>query len=181
MQIPPKLLLILGCALLLAACSNVQIDNSSKNSVIVTVDGAQHDLGAGERKSIKLSAGQHSLKIRDVTGKSLADTTFSLAEGGLINAGGGEYVIWKTLYGLQKDRATLLHEEWVEMDSTEFFGDFKLIGPKTSFVEQTWDHNLDQDFPTSQKLLIFSDFVIESKLFREKDFKAEYRRMSTPQ
>lgn len=148
---------------------------------MVTIDGKSYDLPPGGRQNISLDQGKHSLVVKDVTGKPIQDTSFQVNKAGIVNAAKGEYVIWKTLYGMQKNREVLLKEEWVEMDSTEFFGDFELLGPEIPFLESNWNYGLDDAFPAAQKLMIFSDFVVESKVFREIEFKNEYRRIAAPQ
>ena len=176
-----SLLLPLSALILLfglSACGNVTIDNQANFSVSVEVGEDVFEVPAGGRTNASIGEGEHALKISDVTGKVLADTTIRVRDGGLINAGGGEYVGWRLLYGMQKDRETLLKEEWVELDSTEYFGDFKLLGPKDFYVEKFWDHGLDERFPDSKSLLLSSDFSIETKLFRESDFETAYQNMA---
>lgn len=162
--------------LLVSACGNVELDNPSETSVSVKVGGENYDLAPGGRQTIKLDPGDHPITIKTVTGEMLADTTIRVREGGVINAGKGNYVIWRDLYGLQANRATLLNEEWVELDSVEYFGDFKLIDSTHVYVESTWHFGLAQTFPSSQKLMIFKDFVIDSKIFRQTEFVKEYNR-----
>lgn len=167
-------LFMCGWALFLSACGNVEVDNAAPQSVTLQVGEHTLDLAPGAREQIKLPSGDHALRISTKAGEALADTTIRVREGGLINAGGTHYLIWRDLYGLQKNRGTLLNEEWVEMDSVEYFGDFKQIGPEQVYVESTWTYGLNESFPVSKNLMIFKDFVLESKVFRQSEFVTEY-------
>ena len=170
----PFILLLL--TLLVTACGNVEIDNSSDRSVNVKIGEDAYTLAPGSRQKVKVSAGDQRLVISNSKGEVQSDTTIRIKEGGVINAGKGNYVIWRDLYGLQANRETLLNEEWIELDSVEYFGDFKLIDSSHVYVESNWSYGLEQNFPNSQKLMIFKDFAIESKVFRQSDFVSEYNR-----
>ena len=175
---PYSLLFAAILVLFLNGCTNLAIDNAGATAVTVDIDGQSIEVPAFSTVDAKFEAGQHSLRITDVTGKVLCDTLFQLAKAGMINASGSRYINWKLLYGLQADRATLLQETKTEIDSTTYFGEFTLYGEKSRYIERNWDYDINTPLPETQPLLIFSDFKIQSKLFRLADFKQEYLRMS---
>ena len=171
-----SILILAALTGLLISCGNIEIDNGSNLTLLVKVGDHNLELGPGERENITCKPGEYTLHIQQHTGELLTDTTISVRKAGLINAGATTYVIWRDLYGLQGDRETLLNEAWVEMDSVEYYGDFKQINPEQLYVESTWDYGLEESFPTSKSLMIFKDFSLKSKIFRQTDFVNEYSR-----
>lgn len=169
------LILLTGCG------GNILLDNPRDTAVTFVFDGStHHDVPAQSHTSISLEAGQHQVEVRDVSGSVLADTTFKLkadAEG-LVHSGATNYLVWRQLYGLQKDRKTLLNERWVEFDSIRAFGDLKVYPKSWLFVEKSWDLSLEDELPTSKTLYMTDDFSIESKLFRTPEFISTYKNMS---
>jgi len=164
------LLLLLGCG-----SGNVVLDNPRSEAVEFIFDGGSAtEVAGGSSSSISLDPGSHQVTVKS-NGSILADTTFDLKEAGLVHAGSSRYVIWKQLYGLQKDRATLLSERWVELDSIRVYGDFTVYEPEWLFIENDWELDLDEDLPESVTLYITDDFKIESKIFREADLITTYR------
>lgn len=164
-------------ALALASCgSNVMLDNPRGEAVVFTFDsGDAHMLNAGEMKDISLSAGNHTVTVKGQNGQVLADTHFTVKEGGLVHSGGSNYVVWRQLYGLQTDRKTLLHEDWTLIDSTKFFGDFKVYPHNWLYIESNWTLGLEETMPETQALYVTKDYKLESKVFREADFVTTYR------
>lgn len=168
--------------LLLAACGspNITLDNpATDDAVTFEFDGNdKHHVDAGKMEQISLSPGSHKLTLTwDKAGKAL-DTTISVKEGGIVQSGKGNYVVWRQLYGVQTERKTLLNEDWAMVDSTRFFGDFKLYSPSDVYIEKNWTLGLEEELPESRTLFVTNDFKVESKIFREKDFVATYRRMA---
>lgn len=171
------LLTLLGLALMLLGCTpNVVLDNPRDEGVTFTFDKeTKYKLGPHESGEIKLEPGEHHVRVVGRGDTLFGDTTFTLREAGIVHSGGASYLTWRQLYGLQTDRATLLNEAWVEIDSARAFGDFKLHAPQALFLEKIWDYGLDEQFPESRTLMVTSDFVVESKVFRAQEFLAAYR------
>ncbi|HHG85521.1 MAG TPA: hypothetical protein ENJ82_12310 [Bacteroidetes bacterium] len=172
----------LSLLLFLAGCSgNIVLDNPRDVAVTFIFDGnSQHDLAANSSSTIDLEAGKHRVEVRSVGGEILGDTTFQLkADGeGLVHSGGSNYLIWRQLYGLQKDRKILLNERWVEFDSIRAFGDLKVYPKSWLFVEKSWDLGLEDELPASKTLYMTDDFSIEAKLFRTPEFIKTYKGMA---
>lgn len=173
-------LLILVSVLTLTSCGdgNVTLDNARAESVTFAIDGENHRVDANSRKKIQLDPGNHTAQIALTNGEAIGEKAFDLKEGGVLHAGGSEYIIWRQLYGLQSNRKDLLNEEWLKLDSLKVFGDFKQFPEDFFFIEKTWDHDLEDEFPESQSLYITSDFSIESKIFREDELIDTYRSLS---
>jgi hypothetical protein len=167
-------------ALLAAGCGgNVTLDNARPVAVTITFDGSDaHELAPGEQKVVSLSAGSHALVVKDAQGTVLGDTAIQVKEGGLVHAGGDNYVVWRQLYGLQTERKTLLNEDWVMLDSTKFFGDIKVYGPDVLYLEKSWDLGLEEPMPEATAMYITKDYQVESKVFRGTDFVKTYRQMA---
>ncbi len=164
-------------ALLLLGCSsgNVVLDNPGAETATFTFDGGEsHTVEANGQTSISLEAGSHQVAVK-LGDSTVADTTFDLKNGGIVHSGQSRYVIWKQLYGLQNDRATLLNERWADLDSIRVFGDFTIYEPEWIFFEENWDYGLDDEFPESKTMYITEDFKIESKVFRSKDMITYYK------
>lgn len=172
-----QFLTLLGLALLIVGCApNVVLDNPRDEAVTFTFDKTtSYKLGPHESGEIKLDAGEHHVRVVGRGDTLFGDTTFTMREGGIVHSGGSSYLIWRQLYGLQDNRATLLNEDWVEIDSARAFGDFKVFGPRELFLEKTWDYGLSEALPESKTLMVTSDFAVESKVFRAKEFLATYR------
>lgn len=169
--------------LLLSACGgNVILDNPREVPVSFEFDGAEeYEVGTGDMAEISLDPGRHTVVVKTQDGEVVGDTTFNLKEEGIVHSGASTYVVWRQLYGLQNDRATLLNEKWVEFDSVKSYGDFKIYQPEGLFLEKTWEYDLQDELPNSQSLYINKDFVVESKVFRSKDFVETYREMAKQQ
>jgi hypothetical protein len=175
------IILGIGLALvMLSGCgSNVVLDNPSDEGAVFTFDGAdEYVLNPGERKEVSLSAGSHKVVVKRDKAGVVADTTFSLKEGGLVHSSASDYIVWRQLYGVQSDRKSLLNEDWVMVDSTRFFGDIKVYPRNVVFIEQNWTIGIDQAMPESQALYVTKDFQVESKIFAAPDFVKTYREMS---
>lgn len=167
-------------AVLIAGCSgNMTLDNPRAESVEFVIDGSQtHAVPGNSTELISVDPGSHTVRVIGQTGEVIADTSFNLREEGILHSGASTYVVWRQLYGLQKDRKALLNEQWVEFDSVRTFGDFKVYSPEWVFIEKSWDYGLEDPLPDAQTLYITSDFLLESKVFRAKDFVNTYRNMA---
>ena len=168
-------MLVLGCG------GNIVLDNPGNDAVVFTFDEKdKFEVPAHGMQTISLEAGDHKVVVKSMVGAVLADTSFRLAEGreGLVHSGASEYLVWRQLYGLQKDRKTLLNERWVEFDSIKAFGDIKVYPESWLFIEKSWDLGLADDLPESKNLYITKDFEIESKIFRAKEFVKTYKGMA---
>ena len=172
-----KIPLIFLTALLLLGCGggNVVLDNARTEAVTFSFKGGETvEVEAEGRSSIDLEPGTHEVEIK-LGDSVVADTSFKLKTGGIVHSGGSRYVIWKQLYGLQNDRATLLNEKWVEVDSIRVYGDFTVYEPEWIFLEENWEYGLDDDFPESKTMYVTEDFQIESKVFRSQDMITYYK------
>jgi hypothetical protein len=166
--------------LLLAGCgSNVVLDNPRKEAVVFSFDGnTEYTVAAGAQQEISLDEGKHQVTVKNDAGQVLGDTTFNLKDEGIVHAGGSDYVVWRQLYGVTKDRKTLLNEDWTMVDSTKYFGDIKVYPASWLFLDKNWDIPLAEKMPESQALYVNKDYEIQSKVFRAEDFVATYREMS---
>jgi hypothetical protein len=178
-----KYLLAFLCVAFSACSNNIVLDNPSSAPVTFKIDeGEAVEVPAQSQKEISLDAGRHHIQV---SGQSVVerDTNIQVKEGGIIHCGFSNYLIFKQLYGLQKDRKTLLHERWVEFDSSKVFGDIRLFPAQELYIEKAWDHGLDEALPESQTLLISNDFKILSKVYRSVEFLQETQKTqgnSTP-
>lgn len=168
--------------LMLSGCGgNVVLDNPRNEKVIFAFDGSNnHEVAAGESANIDLEPGDHKVEIRNSAGEVLADTTFNLKQDGeaLVHSGASSYLVWRQLYGLQDNRKTLLNEMWVEFDSVKAFGDIKVYPPGWLYVEKTWNLGLEDEMPDAKTLYMTSDFKIETKVFRSREFVETYKRLA---
>lgn len=171
---------LLSGILFLTGCGgNMVLDNPRMQAVVFTFgDGSEYEVGASSSSVINLEPGEYSVSVTTSGGDAIGDTTFKLKESGLLHSGAGNYVVWRQLYGLQKERKTLLNERWVEFDSIRAFGDLKLYPSDWLYIEKNWDYDLDEPLPDAQSLYISSDWVIESKVFRSKEFIETYRELA---
>ncbi|MEM7035622.1 MAG: hypothetical protein AAF570_01510 [Bacteroidota bacterium] len=170
------------CLLFLAGCGgNIVLDNPREEAVVFTFNSTDgHEVAAQTSATISLDPGTYRVEVTDKSGEVLGDTTFKLSDGkeGIVHSGGSNYLVWRQLYGLQKDRKTLLNERWVEFDSIRTYGDFKVYPKSWLFIEKNWDHDLNTPLPESRNLHITKDFVIEAKVFRTDDFIETYRKLA---
>ena len=164
---------LLLTAILSSCGDNVVIDNQGDSPVAVEIGRTRHELGPHSSISVKLKPEQFHVKI--TAGDSiLKEGDIVVEKGGIVNASSEPLILWKELYGLQKDRSSLLDEQDVELDSITYRGDFTVLTPSQVYVEKDWDKDLDQAFPESKPLMVFSDFIIISKVFRKEDFVTTY-------
>ncbi len=171
-------------ALVIVGCGegNVMLDNPRPVSVKFQFDnGESFELGSHGHEAVHLEPGTHRVEIVTKAGEQLGDTSFQLKDKAIIHSGASTYLVWRQLYGLQTDRATLLNERWVEFDSMRAFGDFRVFPASQMVVEGNWDFGLFEDLPDSETMYITTDFDIKSKVFRAKDFVETYQAMAEEQ
>ncbi|MEY3444912.1 MAG: hypothetical protein RLZZ519_3193 [Bacteroidota bacterium] len=165
----------------LSSCGggNVMLDNpNTQDAATFVIDGTEeYNLQPGEMKKISLSEGSHKVVAKGEKAGPLFESEINVKEGGVIHAG-GNYVVWRQLYGVQTDRKSLLNEDWVMIDSTKFLGDLKLYPDSISYIEKNWTLGLDEEMPETQALYITKDYKVESKIFRQADFIATYRALA---
>jgi hypothetical protein len=170
--------LLLLPALWLGACEkgNVELDNSSDQTLRIAIDELRYSVGPNSFAKVELPTGPHRVTVRNEANEIIADTTIRIIEGGLINLAGGEYLIWTDLYGNPELRKTKLNEEWIDIGDQSYFGEFERVDPEQLYVEREWDYGLEEPFPkdllgwemTQEK------WVIKRKLFREADLVDAY-------
>jgi hypothetical protein len=179
MKLNLSFLLLAGLSLLGLGCSkgNVDLDNGGSQTLSVVIDQVSYVLPPRTGQLIELAPGPHTLEIRDSSGKTMDQTSFRIAEGGLINAARSPYIIWTDLYGDPALRATKLREEWIEIGKNSYFGEFERLDPEQYYVEKKWDYGLTEPFPDD--LLGWEvtrdKWIVKKKLFREPDMVAAYQ------
>lgn len=165
----------------LSSCGggNVMLDNpNTEEGVIFTIDGSEeHSLRPGEMKAISLGEGQHKVAVKGEKTGPLFESDFLVKEGGILHSG-GNYIVWRQLYGVQTDRKSLLNEDWVMIDSTKFLGDLKLYPDSIHYIEKNWTMGLDKELPESEALYITKDYKVESKVFRQDQFIETYKALA---
>lgn len=163
-----------------SSCSekNSLIDNGATETRTVELDGVKYDLAAGKSEAIDLVAGEHKLSVKDVAGTALLDTTFTANGPGIVNAGPEGYVLWKLFYGLAKDRENAMKEDWTEIDSVKYFGEFKYYPPGTPYISKVYDLGPDEPVESEKNLVITKDYKVVRKLFRMEDFVKKYAEIS---
>lgn len=171
-------LMLLLTALAWGGCNqgNIDMDNSSDQDLIVLIDELQYDMKAESYTKIKLEKGVHTLIVQDASGKVLEEDSFRVYEGGLINLGKTNYLIWVDLYGDPELRKTKLEEDWLDIGEQSFFGQFERLDPSKLYVEQKWDYGLDDAFPDDLLgwQMTQERWIIKRKLFRETEFVQAY-------
>ncbi len=162
------------------SCShNVVIDNAGDQPATVEIGNVKYEIESKQSLEISLDPGEYRISVTSGDGSGKRDTTVDIAEGGLINAGGGKYLVWKLLYGIADSTRDLITEKRVVLDSVIYKGDIAFIGPKILFVEKSWGLGLEEEFPEDKTLLVTEDYEVVSKIFRKKEFIETYRSFSS--
>ena len=173
----PWLLLFLS-ALAWVGCNqgNIDLDNASDQDLIVQIDELTIEMQKGTYKQIQLDNGMHKLSLQDASGKVLEETSFKVYEGGLLNLGKTNYLIWVDLYGDPELRKTQLDEDWMDIGNQSFFGQFERLDPSKIYVEKKWDYGLDEAFPDDLLgwQMTQERWIIKRKLFRQTEFVDAY-------
>ncbi|MEM7368244.1 MAG: hypothetical protein AAF587_06545 [Bacteroidota bacterium] len=174
----PKLLLILA-TLAWGGCNqgNIDMDNSSDQDLIVNIDELSYNMKAGQYTRIQLDKGVHKLVLQDEEGKVLEEESFRVYEGGLLNLGKNNYLIWVDLYGDPELRKSKLEEDWLDIEGDSYFGQFERLDPSKIYVERKWDYGLDDAFPDDLLgwQMTQERWIIKRKLFRESEFIEAYK------
>ncbi|MEL6675032.1 MAG: hypothetical protein AAFR61_22685 [Bacteroidota bacterium] len=169
----PFCLLVMG----FVACDegNVDLDNTSEETLVVSIDELQYVLRGGEYRHIQLEPGRHSIIIKDEDGKIMEEATFLVENGGLINLARSKYLIWTDLYGDSNLRKIKLKEDWIDIGDESFYGEFQPIDQESLFLESEWDFGLNEQFPEDMMGWNVKDkYIIKRKLFREADLVEAY-------
>lgn len=177
MNISKTIWLILSIAL--TACgSEVVLDNSSDEQRTVFLDKESWVLAPGAWEVIHVSPGDFQVKITADSGVVASRRETITETGGIINAGTGEYVLWKEMYGDTALRKKVLHEEWREIDSVQYYADIVIYHLPNLYIEKKWDFDLDEPFPTDIMLQTDEDYTLKTKIFRMNDFLIEYQKLT---
>ena len=173
----PWLLLLLG-ALAWGGCNqgNIDMDNASDQDLIVQIDELRIEMNKGAYTRIQLDEGMHKIIVQDAGGKVLEESSFRVYEGGLLNLGKTNYLIWVDLYGDPELRKSKLEEDWLDIGKQSFFGQFERVDPSKLYVERKWDYGLDEAFPDDLLgwQMTQERWIIKRKLFRETEFVEAY-------
>ena len=179
------LIVILVLAVGLMSCEeegNVLIDNSGEAQLQVMVDAVAYNMPAGSHIRVQLEPGLHSYSIKDESGEVQEEGSFTVIEGGLLNAAKEEYLIWAEWYGDMSMKETTLKQEWIKVDDIEIFGEFERISGEDTYLEKRWDQNIDEDLPESVMAWELTDkrWVIKRKIFRLEEALIHYQSVSAP-
>ncbi len=178
------LILIIVSIAAFSSCEtgNVLLDNGGETPLRVTIDAVAYTMPAGSLLRIDLEPGLHQFSIKGEDQKILEEGSFQVVEGGTINAGKIEYLIWTEWYGDQGPKEEVLKQEWIKVDDTEIFGEFERIPGESIYMERRWDFNLDEDLPESVKAWELTDkrWVVKRKLFHLDDAMMHYQTVSAP-
>lgn len=168
---------VIGLLLLTACGEKIQIDNPAAQDWVVHIDGDMHNIPAGQSQTLRLSQGNHTLVFK---GSSVLDTqlTFQVQNETFIHPPGYKYLIWKDLYGSQKNRNVLLKENAFEMDSVIYQVDVRYLDTTKLIHPREWDFMPDEDFESSILLRQDQDEALRMRLLREKDFPEAYKKRS---
>lgn len=180
-----KLLLGLFCLFTLAACdqfadqTNIDLDNDSESTLIVTIDELSYRMNPGGHTAIQLEPGFHKIKVVDqADDKELESTTFEVKKGGLINLAKAQYYVWSDIYGNQalKDEKLNVQDLVIETKDekgkkikTTYIGDFDKLTTDQLYIESQWDYGLIEEWPSRLWDVIPKDdkFKVRRKLYRE--------------
>lgn len=176
---------ILFFAATLLSCEeegNVLIDNSGEDQLQVMVDAVAYNMPAGSFIRVQLEPGLHSYSIKDESGEVQEEGSFTVVEGGLLNAAKEEYLIWAEWYGDMSMKETTLKQEWIKVDDIEIFGEFERISGEDAYLEKRWDQSIDEDLPESVMAWELTDkrWVIKRKIFRLQEALIHYQSVSAP-
>ncbi|RMG69761.1 MAG: hypothetical protein D6722_09580, partial [Bacteroidetes bacterium] len=121
---------------LMVSCQqgNVDMDNNGDDLLIVNLDELSYRVPPHTYQRIQLDPGMHSLTIKDEAGRVIEEGTFRVLEGGLINLAKTNYHVWVDLYGDPTFRKTVLKEDWVDIGTQSFFGQFEPVDTSQVYV-----------------------------------------------
>lgn len=195
-----RLLLSLFCLFALAACdefveqTNIDLDNDSEATLIVTLDELSYRMNPGGHAAVKLEPGFHKITVVDQADeKELESTTFEVKKGGLINLAKAQYYVWSDIYGNQalKDEKLNIQDLVIESKDekgkkvkTTYIGDFEKLPTDQIYIESQWDYGLIEDWPSRLWDIVPKEdkFKVKRKLYREQGLIDYYMsRVSTPE
>jgi hypothetical protein len=166
---------------LLAACGgNVEVDNGGNAYLKVYIDAQSYVLEPGMTKALSLDEGLHSIKVMDIKDEVLRDTVFEVSEGGLLNLGRSEYLIWKDVFSPQSTlpyRQELLDSRELVIDKKVFSIEYDTLPRNQLYVEQYWDYGLEESFPEKVygwELDKGEKYMFKTKLVRKDQFVDTY-------
>ena len=174
---------------LFAACGpkgNVYIDNGGEDVLTVVVDQTRHDLQPGQRTLVELVPGQHQISVAGPDGKVRRDTSVQIVDGGLINAAGAEFLVWKEVFAPQSSlelRKALLKPDKLSINNFVYEIEHMFLPNDQLYVEQFWDLGLMEDFPKKVRgwdLEADKQYMFKTKLVRKSDFAEVYMKASKP-
>ena len=125
---------------------NVLIDNSGDQQLQVMVDAVAYNMPVGSSIRVQLEPGLHTFSIKDESGEVQEEGSFSVVEGGLLNAAKEEYLIWAEWYGDMSMKESTLKQEWIKVDDIEIFGEFERIPGEEVYLEKDGIRILTKNF-----------------------------------
>ncbi|MEM6342500.1 MAG: hypothetical protein AAF927_01420 [Bacteroidota bacterium] len=195
-----RLLLSLICLFALAACdefaeqTNIDLDNDSESTLIVSLDELTYRMNPGGHVALKLEPGFHKITIIDqADDKELESTTFEVKKGGLINLAKAQYYVWSDIYGNQALKEEKLNIQDLVIESkdekgkkikTTYTGDFEKLPTDQIYIETQWDYGLVEDWPSRLWDIVPKEdkFKVRRKLYREQGLIDYYMsRVSAPE
>ena len=180
-------LLLIGS--FLTSCSpegNVYIDNGGEETMTVVVDNIRHDLQPGQRVLVQLEPGPHRVTVAGPDGKIRSEENIQVVEGGLINAAGAEFLIWKEVFAPQSSlefRKTLLKPEKLKIDKLVYEVEYTMLPQDQLYIEKIWDLGLEESFPKTVhgwELEAEKQYMFKTLLVRKSDFPEVYMKAAKP-
>ena len=160
---------------------NIYIDNSGKTPVIALVNGQSYKIPPMQGVRLELKAGTHEVRVNNEVNQPLKEGKISIEKGGVINAGNTPYILWTDLYGDPQLKKEKLREDWLTLDGTQFYGEFKLWDSTQLYIEKVWDYGIEQAFPVERmgwSTQSKDRYIIRTKIFSKPQFITEYLKMA---
>ena len=161
---------LLGCE------KKMLLYNTGNEALVFTVDDRETKVPAGAGVIAWIKPGKHTVKVKNMAGNYIADTTVEVKNGGLFNPFRAEYILKKQAYiagTMDADNyADKLKEDFITIDSVMYFGSLAKY-PAVYFHERDWDYDPQEALPEQIVMGKNEDFRVASKLFRKTDFLAQ--------
>lgn len=162
-----------------SACSHnakVLIDNPLSEELTVKIGEKSFTISPEKSEYAELATGELSYQA------NAKDQNFSgtakIEGDGLLNLTGAEYIVWKDIYVDRKKYPKsmptgALKEDTLTMDGKKYFGEFVHFEKNKTFIPMTWDYDVATAFPDTMAL-VGKDYMTQKKVYRKKDFIADY-------
>lgn len=171
-----SVVLLSSCEIPFISWPKVLIDNPTDKELIIKLDNKEYKIPALENITLSIKSWEHNLSLLSKSNKQENIKNFIVQENisnkiHLLNPVETDYIIWKTYYSLNKEPIpdNLLSKIKINWIKYEWF--FEKIN--WIFIENTWDYDLKTQEPDDIEVE-WKESIIKSKIWRTKDFKAEY-------